>query len=83
MARIRIAAGAIACDRVRETEAMVRNNIDITIVNMKDIKRKKKKFPGFRFRLTMKYSVRLKMMALQILYGISVSIEATASHDGW
>jgi hypothetical protein len=83
IARIKTAAGAIAWERVRDTEAIVRNNIDMTKVNMKDIKTKKKKFPGCRFKLTMKYSVRLKTMALHILYGRSVSIDATASHDGW
>ena len=67
MPRIKTAAGAMAWERVLETEAMVRNNMDITRVNIKDIKRKKKKFPGCRLRLTMKYNVVLKIMALRIL----------------
>jgi len=49
-----MAAGAIACERVRDTDAIVLNSIDITNVNMKDIRTKKKKFPACLFRLTMK-----------------------------
>ena len=67
IARIKTAAGAMAWERVLETEAMVRNNIDMTKVNMNEISRKKKKLPGFRLRLVMKYSVILKMIALEIL----------------
>jgi hypothetical protein len=51
IANINTAAGAIACDRVRDTEAIVRNNMDITNVNMKEINKKKKKFPGCLFKL--------------------------------
>lgn len=65
--RIKIAAGAKACERVRETEAIDRNNMDMTKVNMKDIRTKKKKFPGWRLRLDMKYNVKLNVIALVIL----------------
>ncbi len=83
IARIKTAAGAIACDKVRETEAMVRNSIDMTKVSVNEIRMKKKKFPGWRFKLTMKYRIKLNVMAFVILYGMSVNIEAMASQDGW
>ena len=83
MAKIKTAAGAMAWDSVRETDAMVRNNIDMTRVKTNEISRKKKKLPGCRFRLTMKYRVTLKKIALRILYGISVNMDAIASQDGW
>ena len=83
IARIKTAAGAIAWDKVRETEAIVRKSMDMTRVNVNDIRIKKKKFPGCRFKLTMKYRIKLKVMALVILYGMSVNIEAMASQDGW
>jgi len=54
MPKIKTAAGAIAWERVRDTDAIVRNNIDITKVNMNEIRRKKKKFPGCRFKFVMK-----------------------------
>lgn len=82
-ARIRIAAGAIAPASVRDKDAMVRKNMDMVKVQKKDMSRKKKNAPGSRLRLVMKYSVRLKMIALAILYGMSVSIDAMASADGW
>lgn len=66
-----MAAGAMACDSVRETEAIVRNSMLITKVVMKLMNMKKKKAPTSRLRSTMKYSVMLKMMAFMILYGIS------------
>lgn len=83
MAKIKTAAGAMAWERVLETDAMVRNNMDMVNVRMNEMRAKKKKFPGWRFRFVMKYMVRLNVMALQILYGMSVSMEARASQDGW
>ena len=67
MPRIKTAAGAIACDKVLLTEAIVLNSIDMTRVNIKEISRKKKKFPGCLLRFVMKYNVMLKVMALRIL----------------
>ena len=55
----------------------------MTNVRTKEISRKKKNADGVRRRLVRKYRVRLKTMALQILYGMSVSIDAKASADGW
>lgn len=82
IARIRIAAGANACDNVRETEAIVRKSIDMVKVMKKVISRKKKNAPGVLRRPVMKYSVRLKMMEFPILYGMSVSMLAKASAEG-
>ena len=67
MARIKMPAGANACAKLRETEAMKRNNIDIVSVNVNEIKRKKKKAPGSRRRLTMKYRTRLNPIEFPIL----------------
>lgn len=83
IARIRMAVGTMACESVREAEAIVLKIIDMQIVTRKVTKRKKKKAPGSLRRLVMKYNVRLKKMALRILYGKSQSIDATASADGW
>ena len=47
--------------------AMDRKTILMTIVVVKDIKRKKKNAPGSRRRLVMKYSVRFEMVAFRIL----------------
>jgi len=77
-----MAAGASACESVRETEAMVRNIIDMHKVRENVISRKKKKAPGSLRRFVKKYSVKLKTIELLILYGMSVSILAKASADG-
>lgn len=69
IARMMIAEGAKACSKARETEAIVRNINDITIVVEYDIRTKKKKAPGSRRRLVMKYMTRLKVIALRITYG--------------
>ena len=82
VARIKSAAGAMACESVRETEAIVRKNMLIVRTIMKEMNQKKKNAPGVRRRLTMKYKVMLNTMEFMILYGMSVSIEATASADG-
>jgi len=52
--KIRIAAGVIACTKLRETEARVLKNMDMAKVVKKDIKRKKKKGPGSLRRNVMK-----------------------------
>ena len=52
-----------------------------TVAN--EMSTKKKKGPASRRRLVMKYSVVLKTMVFMILYGMSQSIDATASADGW
>lgn len=76
------AAGTIACDIVRDTDAIVRNRLDVTIVPRKETKRKKNRGPASRRRFAMRYSVRLKHSVLTTLYGMSVSMLATASADG-
>jgi hypothetical protein len=77
------AAGTIARDMVRETDAIVRNRLDVTTVLRKATKRKKNRGPASRRRFAMRYNVRLKHRVLSNLYGMSVSILATASADGW
>lgn len=77
------AAGTIACDVVRDTDAIVRNRLDVTIVLRKATKRKKKMGPASRRRFAMRYNVRLKHSVLSTLYGMSVSMLAMASADGW
>lgn len=62
-----IAAGARACGKDRETDAIVLNIIDITNKAKNDINRKKKNAPGSRRRLVMKYSTMLKRIALSTL----------------
>jgi hypothetical protein len=52
--RIRMAAGARACERVLEIEAMKRKSMDIVRVAVKLMSRKKKKGPGSLRRLAMK-----------------------------
>lgn len=82
-ARIKIAAGANACSSVLDRLPILLKNIDMVRTMIKLTNKKKKNAPGSRRRLAMKYSVILNIMALQILYGRSVSILATASADGW
>ena len=82
IAKIKIAAGAKACESVRETDAMVRKSIDMVNVKKKEISKKKKNGPGSLRRLARKYSGRLKQMALRTLYGMSVNMEAKASAEG-
>lgn len=77
------AAGTIACDMVRETDAIVRNRLDVTIVLRKATRRKKNMGPASRRRFAMRYRVRLKQNVLSTLYGMSVNMLATASADGW
>jgi len=76
------AAGTMACERVRDALAIVRNIIDMVMTVTKEISRKKKKAPASRRRFVMKYSVTLKTMQFMILYGMSQSMDATASADG-
>jgi len=82
IARIRIAAGAMAPGRVRDVDATKRNTIDMTMVVEKATNTKKKNAPGSRRRLVIKYNVKLKKSALRILYGMSVNILAKASALG-
>jgi hypothetical protein len=49
-----MAAGARACERVLEIEAMKRKSMDIVRVAVKLISRKKKKGPGSLRRLAIK-----------------------------
>lgn len=79
---MRIAAGTRAWNRVREAEPMVRKIMDMTMTVAKLMSQKKKKAPGSRRRLVIKYSVTLKMIEFIILYGRSQSIEEIASADG-
>jgi hypothetical protein len=55
-ARIRIAAGTMACDIVRDAEASDRKIPDMTRTVKKDVNRKKKNAPGSRLRFVMKSS---------------------------
>jgi hypothetical protein len=83
MARMKIAAGAIACASDLETEPMNLKNMDMTTVVKNEIRTKKKKAPASRRRFVMKYNTTLNTIALAILYGTSTSILAKASADGW
>jgi hypothetical protein len=53
-ARMRMAAGTMACDKVRDAEAIVRKIILIERTTVKDIKRKKKKGPGSLLKFVIK-----------------------------
>lgn len=66
-ARMSRAAGTIACESVRDAEAIVLKIMDMQSVTRNVMKRKKKKGPGSRRRLVMKYSVRLYVKAFRIL----------------
>lgn len=67
IARMKTAEGANACARVRETEAMVRKNMDMANVRKNVIKTKKKNAPGSLRRPVMKYRAKLKVMEFPIL----------------
>ena len=54
IARIRTAVGAMACASVRDTDAIVRNNIDMAISRMNEMRKKKKNAPGVRLRFIIK-----------------------------
>ena len=82
-ARIKTAAGAIACERLRDREAILRKTMDMVSTHMKLNRKKTKKWPASRRRLVIKYRTRLKKMAVMILLGKSQIIEATASAKGW
>lgn len=77
-----MAAGTMACDNVRDEDAIVRNIIDMAKVARKQTSRKKKKDPGSRRKFVMKYNTRLNVQVFNNLYGRSTNIEATASADG-
>jgi hypothetical protein len=81
-ARMKIAAGAIACDSVLDSAAIDRKYIDIVKVHTSVNKKKTKKCPGVLRRFVMKYSVKSNTMVVPILLGKSQSIEATASANG-
>ncbi len=49
-----MAAGTMACDKVRDALAMVRKIMDIASTVANEMSRKKKKAPGSRRRLVMK-----------------------------
>jgi hypothetical protein len=51
---MKIAAGAIACESVRDKDAMERKNIDMVKVHMNVNKKKTKKCPGVLLRFVMK-----------------------------
>jgi hypothetical protein len=53
-ARMKIAAGANACDMVLESAAIDRNHIDMLKVHTNVNKKKTKKWPGVLRRLVMK-----------------------------
>ncbi len=61
------AAGTIACDMVRDTDAIVRKRLEVTIVLRKATKRKKNKGPASRRRFAMRYNVILKHSVLSTL----------------
>ncbi len=65
--RIRMAAGTIAWDSVRDEEAIVLKIIDMVMTVKKVNRRKKKNAPGVRLRFVMKYNVKFEMSALRIL----------------
>lgn len=77
-----MAAGTIACDSVRDEDAIVRNIIDMAKVARKQTSKKKKNAPGSRRRFVMKYNTRLNVQVFNTLYGKSTNIEATASAEG-
>jgi hypothetical protein len=79
---MKIAAGAMACDKLREREAIERKTIDIVRTHMKLNKKKTKKAPTSLRRFVIKYMTRLKKIAVTILLGKSQIIEATASAKG-
>lgn len=54
MARISRVAGTMACEMVRDTEAMVRKSMDMARVRAKETRRKKKKAETSRRRFVMK-----------------------------
>ena len=64
---MRIAAGTMACESVRDAEAMVRKIIDMARTVVKVISRKKKKAPGSRRRFVMKYNTTLNAIAFMTL----------------
>ena len=82
-ARIMTAEGTRAWTSVRDMAPKVRNSVDMTRVVTKEKSRKMKKAEGVRRRFVMKYSTRLKKMALPVLYGRSQMKEAIASAEGW
>ena len=81
-ARMVRAVGTSAWNNVLDAEPTKRNIMDMTMTVEKLIKRKKKNGPGSLRKLVMKYNVRLKMILLVILKGISQIMDATASSDG-
>lgn len=82
-ARIKSDEGIMACDKVREKDAMLRKTIDIVNVIVNPNKKKMKKGPTSLRRFVMKYRARLKVIAVVILHGRSHTIDAKASALGW
>lgn len=78
-----IAAGAIACANVLESAAMQRKNIDMVRVQTNVNSKKVKKASGVRRRFVMKYNTKSNVIVVNILFGKSHNIDATASAEGW
>jgi hypothetical protein len=62
-----IEAGTMAPANDRDNDAMVRKIMDMVRTVKNEIRRKKKKAPGSRFRFVMKYRTMLKTIALRTL----------------
>jgi hypothetical protein len=75
-ARMKMAAGAMACDKVLEREAIERNNIDMVHVHVNVNKRKMKKFSGVLRRFDIKYTTKSKIRVTPTLFGKSAIIDA-------
>jgi len=73
---MKIAAGAIACDKLRDRAPMERKNMDMVTVQTNVNRKNTKKWPGVRRRFVMKYTVRSNTIVVPILFGKSVIIDA-------
>lgn len=65
--RIMTDPGAIACAKLRDEAPIVLKTMDIDMVMRDDARRKKKKGPGSRLRLAMKYNGMLNVKVFRIL----------------
>ena len=66
----------MACDRVLDSAAIERKNIDMTNVHWNVNSRKTKNAPGSRLRFVMKYTIKSKINVTPTLFGRSAIIEA-------
>lgn len=77
-----IAAAKIASVRDRQEAPMVLKIIENVKVITKEKARNVKKADNVLLRFVMKYTIELKRIVLQILYGILQIMEETASANG-